>query len=60
MAAAGLSLSRRRRPRWLDRLLVNAILLAGLVGVFSPSSSWCCSRLAASPPARSALSSWSR
>ena len=33
MAAAGLSLSRRRRPRWLDRLLVNTILLAGLVGV---------------------------
>ena len=33
MAAAGLSVSGRRRPRWLDRLLVNAILLAGLVGV---------------------------
>jgi signal transduction histidine kinase len=33
MTAAGLSLSRRRRPRWLDRLLVNTILLAGLVGV---------------------------
>jgi signal transduction histidine kinase len=33
MAAAGLSVRRRRRPHWLDRLLVNAILLAGLVGV---------------------------
>lgn len=33
MAAQGLSLSRRARPRWLDRLLVHAILLAGLLGV---------------------------
>jgi signal transduction histidine kinase len=33
MTAAGLSVTRRRRPRWLDRLIVNTILLAGLVGV---------------------------
>jgi signal transduction histidine kinase len=33
MMAAGLSMRRRRRPRWLDRLLVHTILLAGLVGV---------------------------
>jgi signal transduction histidine kinase len=33
MTAAGLSMHRRRRPRWLDRLLVHTVLLAGLVGV---------------------------
>jgi signal transduction histidine kinase len=33
MAATSLSLSRSRRPRWLDRLLLKAFLLAGLVGV---------------------------
>ena len=33
MAAQGLSVTQRERPRWLGRLLFGAILLAGLVGV---------------------------
>jgi signal transduction histidine kinase len=33
MAAAGVNLTRRRRSRWLDRLLVQAVLLAGLGGM---------------------------
>jgi signal transduction histidine kinase len=33
MAAAGVDLTRRRRSRLLDRLLVQAVLLAGLAGV---------------------------
>jgi signal transduction histidine kinase len=35
MAAARLTLTRRRHPRWIDRLLVHALLLAGLVGVIA-------------------------
>jgi signal transduction histidine kinase len=35
MAAARLSLTRRRHPRWLEGLLLHVLLLAGLVGVIA-------------------------
>jgi signal transduction histidine kinase len=35
LAARGLSVARRERPRRLDRVLVHALLLAGLVGVIA-------------------------
>ncbi len=35
MAAAEVNVTRRRRPRWLDRLLTHAILLAGLAAVIA-------------------------